>query len=142
MRTSLTVSKRFFHAHQLHEYFIFDKVQYFTTRTTDIECLLITANLDVAATHKVANSMHMTERIGNVNARGMSIRVNASCTNHEVVRFKSLSCVKHHGSKKTDMSDYMENDVKFQFVKPSSVPESGGGKEVINSMLESFLKIE
>lgn len=72
----LAAGDKFLHAHELNEDFIFNQVEYLAACLTNawlMTMLLVTAHYDVPATGKMSNSVHVAERIGNVETGGMSI---------------------------------------------------------------------
>jgi hypothetical protein len=84
-------------------------------------------------------SMHVVERIRYVYARSMSVGMNTSSTNNEVVRFKSFGGAQNCRTKSYNVATGMKEYVKFWFIEPLGVPQCRGGKEVSDRIIKSFL---
>jgi hypothetical protein len=69
----------------------------------------------------------------------MSVGMNASGTNNEVVRFKCFSGAENCGTKSYNVMTGVKKYVKFWFIEPLGVPQCRGSKEVSDRIIEPFL---
>jgi len=95
---------------------------------------------DVPAANKVAHSMHVTERGCNIDTGCMSVRVDASCTNDKIERFKGFSGIKHCWAKESYVEENVEENVELWFIEPLCIPQSSSCEKIINGTLKMILE--